>query len=67
MTRGGENLLPVLFLRRNLGRGEAFDVRAESAKLVFELFVAAIEMVNAVDVGGAAGNERGENQRCAGA
>src|SRR5947209_16563183 len=41
---------------------DALDVRADGGELLFDLFVPAIDVVDAVDAGGAAGDHAGQDQ-----
>ena len=46
---------------------EAFDVGAEGGEFLFDVFVAAVEVVDAADGGGAVGDESGDDEGGAGA
>ena len=43
---------------------EAADLGADAAEFFFEVLVAAVEVVDAVEDGFAIGDERGEDERC---
>src|SRR5579863_1708543 len=46
---------------------DAFDLRADSLELLFNIFVAAVDVVDAVDDGFAVGDQGGEDERSRGA
>ena len=53
------------FLRKHFT--DAFDLGADGAEFFFDVFVAAIDVVDAVDDGFAIGDEGGEDEGCRGA
>ena len=58
---------PFLLARLLFWPGDAFDAGADAAEFVFDAFVAAIDVIDAVDPGGVVGYQAGENERSAGA
>ncbi len=64
VARGGERSPPLFYSSR---LADAFDTGADCAELFFDLFVAAVDVVDAVNPGCVVGDKRGEDEPRAGA